>query len=52
MVDKLLLWCLGMVEVVVGSAERGLALLGDTVAGWDSMLLSGAVVVPLVSVKL
>lgn len=51
-VDELLLWCLGMVEVVTGSAEKGLVLLGDTVAGWDSVLLSGSVMVPLVSVKL
>lgn len=51
-VDKLLFWCLGMVEVVAGSAEKGLALLGDMVTGWDSVLLSGSVMVPLVSVKL
>ena len=51
-VDKLLLWCPDMVEVVTGSAEKGLALLGDTVAGWDSVLLSGSVTVSLVSVKL
>lgn len=52
MVDKLLLSCLGMVEVVAESAEKGLALLGDAVAGWDSVLLSGSVTVTLVSVKL
>lgn len=52
MVDKMLLWYLDMVEVVTGSAEKGLALLGDTVAGWDSVLLSGSGTVPLVSVKL
>jgi hypothetical protein len=51
-VDKLLLWCLDMVEVVTGSAEKDLALLGDRVAGWDSVFLSGSVTVPLVSMKL
>lgn len=52
MVDKLLLWCPDMVEVVTGSAEKDLALLGDRVAGWDSVFLSGSVMVPVVSVKL
>lgn len=51
-VDKLLLWCLVMVEVVTESAKKGLVWLGDTVAGWDSVLLSGSVTVPLVSAKL
>lgn len=44
-VDKLL-------EVVTESAKKGLVWLGDTVAGWDSVLLSGSVIVPLVSAKL
>lgn len=52
MVDKLLLWCLDMVEVITGSAEKDLAMLGDRVVCWDSVFLSGSVMVPLVSVKL
>lgn len=51
-VDKPLLRCLDTVEMVTGSAEKGLELLGDTVIGWGSVLLLGSMMVPLESVKL
>lgn len=49
-VDRLLIRC--PVEVVPGSAEKGLALLGDKVTGWDSVLLPCSVTVSLALVKL
>lgn len=52
MVDKLLLRCLNSVEVVTGSAEKGLASLGDMVTGWFFVLLPRSVMVPLELVKL
>lgn len=51
-VDKLLLRCLDSVEVVAGSAEKGLTSLGDTVTGWFFVLLPRSVMVPLELVKL
>ena len=52
MVDKLLLRCLDSVEVVTGSAEKGIASLGDMVTGWFFVLLPRSVMVPLELVKL